>query len=201
MHQPPLDLPIDAAAKWRELADDIEGDLSPLQRDTLASYCRAFTEEQSALKLLDDCPNPFLVADDGKITVNPLRKIIDTARGQMQRLRRELSGKLTSTATTRGDCKRQLLLEIQRRHLEIANSTPTRFDRETWESELEHGPLFSPAAWFGCSKDDAIRMRWVRALASLVNDGFVVESREDGSKHSNVRLSEAGELAVAEEAA
>jgi phage terminase small subunit len=195
-HTPPADLPDLARAKWAEIVGPLDGDtLTQLDLDTIRDYCLAHADEQAAAKLLGECPNPFIVAGDGAPYVNPLRKIIDTARAQMQRLRRELRGKLPSTAATLGENRLRLLVEILRRHLAIANDPNPGYG---WADRMEFGPLFSAAKWFDCQDDDAARMRWTRAMADLIDEGLVLDNREQGCKWVNVRLSETGERAIAD---
>ena len=195
LHIPPPDLPDDAKTKWSEIVGDHNAEsLTPLDLDIIAAYARAYAEEQHALRLLGDCPNPFLLADDGKLHVNPLRSIINQARAQMQRLRRELRGKLQSNPGAMADYKARLLVEIQRRHLALADVEPF----PGWSDQIEYGPIFSAAQWFNVGKDDAERMRWSRAMQELIDEVLVIESRVPGAKWSNVRLSEEGENAVAQ---
>ncbi|MSQ93425.1 MAG: hypothetical protein EXR98_02590 [Gemmataceae bacterium] len=196
-HPPPPDLPDSARNKWAELVGNLDDeDLDALDLDTIRDYCLAHAEEQAALKLLTDCPNPFIVAGDGQPYINPLRAIINQARAQMMRLRRELRGKLPSTAATMGEHKSRLLVEIQRRHLELADISPSYWAQAEWEAEIEHGPLFSAARWFDCQGNDTERMRWTRCMDSLIGDELVVTSREEGAKWFNVKLTPEGEEAI-----
>lgn len=106
----------------------------------------------------------------------------------------ELEGIQHHPKPTANDHQAQLLLEINRRHLEIANAEP---GGQEWETALEFGPAFSPTAWFGGA--DAERMRWARAMRALIDGGLVLETRLGNARH--VRLSEAGQGAIAEDAA
>ena len=75
-----------------------------------------------------------------------------------------------------------ILVEIKKRQLELAATTPAEDEREAWEDEKEHGPLFSAARWFDCQGDDAERMRYQRTMAELVEEELVIESRTEGCK-------------------
>jgi hypothetical protein len=194
MKAPPADLVDEARVKWCEIVGDQADELDPLTLDTIRVYCVSHAEEQAALRLLAGCPNPFIIDQDGKLTVNPLRAVIRQARAEMARLRRELRGQRIQVGPHEMTAKKaRVLLEIQRRHLELANiTTPTKADLDA----LEHGPLFSPVQWFDSGDNDAERMRWQRAMKSLIDDGFVVATKTDGCKRPNVKLSEAGEEAI-----
>ena len=76
-HEPPADLTDLALAKLEQIVDALDGDeLDPFSVDAIASYARAHADEQQALRLLNECPNPFILATDGKLSVNPLRSIV-----------------------------------------------------------------------------------------------------------------------------
>lgn len=195
MADPPADLAGDALAKWHEFASQIDGDY--LDADALAAYCRAFAEEQAALRMLALLPNPFLVAESGKVEVNPLRRIIDRARAEQSRLRRELRRQKIKVMADEplSDRERLLLTEIDRRHRAVADS-PTSDDDHRWEVAFEFGPSFSATAWFAA--DDAERMRWTRALDAIADRELVVVTRFDGEKCARVRLTQDGEAMLAE---
>jgi hypothetical protein len=194
-HNPPGDLPDEARAKFVEIVGDDAEPLTPMELDAIASYARAHAEEQAALKLLAEMPNPFILAGDGKPYVNPLRSIINQARAQMQRLRRELRNKLPTPVATIGENKRRLLAEIQRRHLAVLDAKKINVEL------FEHGPLFSAVQWFDVAADDAARMRWNRTMTELIDAGLVIENRKECCKWSNVRLSPEGEAIIEELAA
>jgi hypothetical protein len=99
------------------------------------------------------------------------------------------------------DYRSLILLEIKKRASEIPQEAPTGLsDREVWQSERRHGPAFFPSRWFNCQgqDNDTERMRFHRALVELVEEGLVIQVREDGSRWSNVRLSPDGEKAIEE---
>ena len=93
--QPPMPRDLDTVGKkkWKELTKALAtaGYLCKLDSDLLADYCRAFSEEAQARKLLAACPNPFVLAGESGIPyINPIRHVINKARDQMTKLRAEL---------------------------------------------------------------------------------------------------------------
>ena len=89
----PRDLDAIAKKKWKAICKELAGVgiMTLLDGDILADYCRTFSEEQKAVALLAQAPNPFLLADDeGHMYLNPLRRELAKIRDHLHRLRQEL---------------------------------------------------------------------------------------------------------------
>jgi len=66
-----------------------------------------------------------------------------------------------------------------------------------WEADREHGPRYSPTAWFG-ELSDAERQNFMRGVYRLAAAGLLVLFKSEGGKLQRVKLTPAGETKAAE---
>jgi len=121
--------------------------------------------------------------------------------GDTERKKRAFLGNNAETKMKQ-DIAELVLRTIDAKHREARAATPPPLwlplRSEEHRDAVAMGPRYSPQ-WFGdLAADNAGRVRLLRTVHELVDAGFISATFSDGGRLQRVKLSEAGEAAVAE---
>ena len=96
---------------------------------------------------------------------------------------------------------RRILTEVHRRTQDLAcRGRPPAYcpeARAAYDAQTEHGPAWSPTAWFN-GPTAAERVRLSRAIAALETAGLVAVVRGAGDRVKHLALTPEGEQAATE---
>jgi hypothetical protein len=85
-------------------------------------------------------------------------------------------------------------LQAAHRHVKRPHAV-YKWERMLWDETREFGPIYLPSDWFG-EIPNAIRQRYLRAIAALERAGLVTTWATYGRRLSRLKLTPVGEAEV-----